>query len=100
MITETTHNGYTITLDVQAQRRRMACPWYISELRRHCRNPQHAAEIIDAHLAAAAEQTGPRMTVLDTRARLGLSAAQCRRRAEQASAQPRQGGRFAKGGAA
>lgn len=99
MITETTHNGYTITLDVQAQQRRMACPWYIPALRRHCRNPQHAAEIIDAELAAA-EHTGPRLTVLDTRARLGLSAAQCRRRAEKARAQRRQGGRFAKGGAA
>ncbi|WP_261665469.1 hypothetical protein [Deinococcus sp. Marseille-Q6407] len=95
------YRGFEITLDAAAQARRMACPWYVRELRRWCRAAQDARLRVDEYLAAEADrQPGAlRMTALDTTPRLGLSAGQCRNRAEQARAQDRQGGRFVAGGA-
>lgn len=86
-----THHGFEITHN---PRQNPCAPYFIRGLRMFARSPEHACEIIDAHLNRPVS-TGPRIVAADVRVVHGLSASACRNRIEEARAQKREGGRFA-----
>ena len=90
------YEGYEIYLSDPSHR--MVCSYMIRRLRRPCRDIEHGKKIIDAHLALeAVRQPGEvRIVAADVRVVSGLKASACRNRIEQARAQKRQGGKFAK----
>ncbi|RJF74414.1 hypothetical protein D3875_03810 [Deinococcus cavernae] len=89
------YRGFAIVLS--DWRRRQVCSYTVRELRHPCRDFQHGMQIIDEHLAARAERPAGSLRVVaaDVGVMHGLSAGQCRRRSEQASARQRVQGRFA-----
>ena len=91
------YRGFEIYLsDVS---RRLVCSYFVTGLKRHCRDIPHGEELIDAwHIAQAAPREPGSMHILaaDVRVTNSLTASACRRRVEQARGQHREGGRFAK----
>lgn len=85
------YQGFDITHN---PRQNPCAPYFIHGLRMYARDIAHAQELIDAHLNRPTT-TGPRIVAADVGVLYGLSASQCRNRIEQASAQQRNGGRFA-----
>lgn len=91
--TSTTYKGFEIYLSAPGA----TCPFFVRGLRRPCRDITHGREIVDAHLARAAQprQPGELRVVAVLPGERMLSASACRGRIEQARGQRRVGGRFA-----
>lgn len=91
------YRGFEIYLsDVS---RRLVCSYFVTGLKRHCRDLAHGEELIDAWHAAQALPREPgsiRVLAADVRVTNSMSAHESRRRVEQARGQRREGGRFAK----
>lgn len=90
------HRGFEIYLsDIS---RRLVCSYFVTGLRRYCRDIAHGKELIDAYHAAQALPREPgsiRILAADVRVTNSMSAHESRRRVEQARGQRRNGGRFA-----
>ncbi|AFD25806.1 hypothetical protein DGo_CA1879 [Deinococcus gobiensis I-0] len=90
------YRGFEIYLsDVS---RRLVAPYFVTGLKRYCRDVTHGEELIDAHHAALALPREPgsiRVLAADVRVTNSMSAHESRRRSEQARGQKRQGGKFA-----
>ncbi|AFD27759.1 hypothetical protein [Deinococcus gobiensis] len=91
------YRGFEIYLsDVS---RRLVCSYFVTGLRRYCRDIAHGEELIDTWHAAQAQPREPgsmRVLAADVRVTNSMSAHESRRRVEQARGQRRKGGRFAK----
>ena len=91
------YRGFEIYLsDVS---RRLVCSYFITGLKRHCRDIAHGEELIDAWHAAQTTPREPgsiRILAADVRVTNNMTAHESRRRAEQARGQHREGGRFAR----
>ena len=89
----TEYHGFTISLTAPG----MVCPFFVSKLRRPCRDIEHGKAIVDAHLARAAQprQAGELRVVAVLPGERMLSASACRGRSEQARGRQRSGGKFA-----
>lgn len=90
------YRGFEIYLsDVS---RRLVCSYFVTGLKRHCRDLAHGEELIDAWHTAQALLREPgsiRVLAADVRVTNSMSAHESRRRSEQARGQKRQGGKFA-----
>lgn len=89
----TEYHGFTISLTAPG----MVCPFFVSKLRRPCRDIEHGKAIVDDYLARAAQprQTGELRVVAVLPGEQMLSASACRNRSEQARGQRRVSGKFA-----
>lgn len=91
------YRGFEIYLsDVS---RRLVCSYFVTGLKRYCRDIAHGEELIDAWHAAQALPREPgsmRILAADVRVTNSMSAHESRRRAEQARGQHREDGHFAK----
>ena len=90
------YRGFEIYLsDVS---RRLVCSYFVTGLKRYCRNIAHGEELIDAWHAAQTLTRAPgsmRILAADVRVTNTMSAHESRRRSEHARGQRRQGGKFA-----
>lgn len=90
------YRGFEIYLsDVS---RRLVCSYFVTGLKRYCRDIAHGEELIDAYYTAQALPREPgsmRVLAADVRVTNSMSAHESRRRSEQARGQKRQEGKFA-----
>jgi hypothetical protein len=89
------YRGFEIYLsDVS---RRLVCSYFVTGLKRYCRDVTHGEELIDAYHTAQALPREPgsmRILAADVRVTNSMTAHESRRRSEQARGQKRKGGKF------